>query len=93
LSSHALAGGSAAIGPNDISFHRRGGAYRTLGLGFDQRLRDALGPGSRLVTDAVPTAVVKGPDGPYYVSELSGVPFATNHGITPGIGEVLRISR
>ena len=27
-------------------------------------------------TDAVPTAVVRGPDGAYYVSELSGVPFA-----------------
>lgn len=27
-------------------------------------------------TDAVPTAVVKGPDGAYYVSELTGVPFA-----------------
>jgi glucose/arabinose dehydrogenase len=28
-------------------------------------------------TDAVPTSVVVGPDGAYYVSELSGVPFAT----------------
>jgi hypothetical protein len=27
-------------------------------------------------TDAVPTAVVSGPDGAYYVAELSGVPFA-----------------
>ena len=27
-------------------------------------------------TDAVPTAVVRGPDGAYYVSELTGVPFA-----------------
>jgi len=27
-------------------------------------------------TDSVPTAVVVGPDGAYYVSELSGVPFA-----------------
>jgi hypothetical protein len=27
-------------------------------------------------TDAVPTEVVKGPDGAYYVSELTGVPFA-----------------
>lgn len=27
-------------------------------------------------TDAVPTSVVRGPDGAYYVSELSGVPFA-----------------
>jgi sugar lactone lactonase YvrE len=155
LPSHALPNGEAANGPNDIAFHGRGGAYVTLGLGFDQRLRDALGPagplfgtliqissggqwrvvadilaeeaahnpgggpvdsnaygvlagpGARLVTDAganalmrveadgqvstiatfpsrpqgratdaVPTAVVIGPDGAYYVSELSGVPFA-----------------
>src|SRR5688500_12701469 len=27
-------------------------------------------------TDAVPTAIVKGPDGAYYISELTGVPFA-----------------
>jgi hypothetical protein len=155
LPSHALPDGSAAAGPHDISFHGRGGAYLTFGLGFDQRLRDAMGDagpsfgtlvkmsasgnwkvaadilaheatanpgagpvdcnpygvlaesGSRLVTDAggnsllrvdsngdittvatfpsraqgratdaVPTAVVKGPDGAYYVAELSGVPFA-----------------
>lgn len=155
LPSHALADGSGAAGPHDISFHGRGGAYITFGLGNDQRLRDAMeaagplfgtlakmsasgewhvvadilahetsaNPGggavdcnpfgvlaeddSRLVTDAggnsllrvaangavatvatfpsraqgratdaVPTAVVKGPDGAYYVSELSGVPFA-----------------
>ena len=155
LPSHALVDGSAAAGPHDISFHGRGGAYISFGLGNDQRLRDAMeaagpffgtlvkmssagewkvvadllaheagvnpggGPvdcnpfgvlaedGSQLVTDAggnsllrvtangavstvatfpsraqgratdaVPTAVVKGPDGAYYVAELSGVPFA-----------------
>jgi len=155
LPSHALPDGSAAAGPHDISFHGRGGAYITMGLGNDQRLRDAMeeagpffgtlikmsasgewrivadildhettvnpggGPvdcnpygvlaedGSRLVTDAggnsllrvkangdittvaafpsraqgratdaVPTSVVQGADGAYYVSELSGVPFA-----------------
>jgi hypothetical protein len=27
------------------------------------------------LTDAVPTTVVKGPDGAYYVAELTGVPF------------------
>lgn len=155
LPSHALPDGSAASGPHDISFQGRGGAFITFGLGFDQRLRDALGAagpifgtlakmsasgqwqvvadilsheasvnpgggavdcnpfgvlaeaGRRLVTDAggnallsiaangvistvatfpsraqgratdaVPTSVVQGPDGAYYVSELSGVPFA-----------------
>jgi hypothetical protein len=155
LPSHAIPGGLAASGPNDISFHGRGGAYITMGLGYDQRLRDAMGDagpffgtlikmsasgewrviadilahettvnpdgglvdcnpygvlaedGSRLVTDAggnsllrvrangtvttvttfpsrgqgrttdaVPTAIVSGPDGAYYIAELSGVPFA-----------------
>lgn len=42
LPSHALVDGSAATGPHDISFHGRGGAYITLGLGNDQRLRDAM---------------------------------------------------
>jgi hypothetical protein len=144
-----------ATGPHDISFLGRGGAYVTIGLGFEGQPRSALAgvgdqfgwlvhmpasggwrpvadiaahefaanpgggpldsnpygllaePGSRVVadaganallrvaangaistlavfpsrpqgrsTDAVPTAVVVGPDGAYYVSELSGVPFA-----------------
>ena len=148
-------GGAAANGPNDISFLGRGGAYVTIGLGHDRRLRNDMGeagplfgtvlhmsasghwkviadvlaheeaansasgpidtnaygvlakPSARLVvdaggnallraagdgdittmatfpsraqgrsTDAVPTAVAVGPDGAYYVSELSGVPFA-----------------
>ena len=32
-------------------------------------------PGSEQFTDAVPTTVVAGPDGAYYVGELTGVPF------------------
>ena len=36
-------------------------------------------------TDAVPTDVVRGPDGAYYVSELSGVPF------TDGAARVYRV--
>jgi hypothetical protein len=144
-----------ATGPHDISFLGRGGAYVTIGLGFEGQPRSALAgvgdqfgwlvhmpasggwrqvadiaayefaanpgggpfdsnpygllaqPGSRVVadaganallrvaanghistlavfpsraqgrsTDAVPTAVAVGPDGAYYVSELTGVPFA-----------------
>ena len=42
LPSHALPDGSGASGPNDISFQGRGGAFITFGLGFDQRLRDAM---------------------------------------------------
>lgn len=150
-----------ATGPHDISLHGRGGAYVSIGLGFEGQPRSALpgigdqqlgwlarvkpngdwrlvddvaayefatnpagGPldsnpfgllaqgGSRIVADAganallevaangdistlavfvarpnptpigppfvdsVPTAVAVGPDGAYYVSELTGVPFA-----------------
>jgi hypothetical protein len=144
-----------ATGPHDISFLGRGGAYVTIGLGFEGQSRSALAgvgdqfgwlvhmpasggwrpvadiaayefaenpgggpldsnpygllaePGSRVVadaganallrvaangdistlavfpsraqgrsTDSVPTAVAVGPDGAYYVAELSGVPFA-----------------
>jgi hypothetical protein len=151
LPSHALLGGAAAQGPNDISFQGRGGAYVTIGLGDDRGdlkafdplfgtvlhmsaagvwgvIADVLAyeetanpgggpidsnpygiraePGARLVTDAggnallrlaangtittvatfpsrpqgrstdaVPTCVTLGPDGAYYVGELSGVPF------------------
>lgn len=37
------------------------------------------------VTDSVPTAVVKGPDGAYYVSELTGAPF------TDGTARIYRV--
>ena len=36
-------------------------------------------------TDAVPTAIVKGPDGAYYISELSGAPF------TAGAARIYRL--
>ena len=34
-----------------------------------------LPPGTQLPTDAVPTSVVQGPDGAYYISQLTGFPF------------------
>jgi hypothetical protein len=154
LPSHALVGGGAANGPNDIAFLGRGDACVTIGLGDDLGLRDELGeagplfgtllkmsasgqwrvdadvaahedednpaggpidsnpfgtlalPGACLVvdaggnslqhvaangdietwatfpsrpdrpTDAVPTAIVQGPDDAFYISQLTGVPFA-----------------
>jgi hypothetical protein len=156
LSSHALASGDAANGPNDIGF-QGSNMLVTMGLGFDptQAAGRNFGPGGELfgkllqisttgqitevadvsayerdvnpgggpldtnpygllalptvrlvadaggnallsvlpsglvntvaafpsrptrATDAVPTAVAVGPDGAYYVGELSGVPFST----------------
>jgi sugar lactone lactonase YvrE len=34
-----------------------------------------LPPGAQIPTDAVPTSVVRGPDGAYYVTQLTGFPF------------------
>ena len=34
-----------------------------------------LPPGAQVPTDAVPTSVVQGPDGAYYVTQLTGFPF------------------
>jgi hypothetical protein len=34
-----------------------------------------LPPGTQIPTDAVPTSVVQGPDGAYYISQLTGFPF------------------
>jgi glucose/arabinose dehydrogenase len=156
LPSYGSAVSATFSGPHDISFVGRGGAYLTIGLGFEGQPRPALGdvgeqqlgwlvhvpasggwqtvadvaaheftrnpgggaldsnpygllaePGTRIVadagangllqvdangdistlatfpsraqgraTDAVPTAVAVGPDGAYYVSELTGIPFA-----------------
>ncbi|SDO83218.1 hypothetical protein SAMN04489867_0702 [Pedococcus dokdonensis] len=47
---------------------------------FDDQLVDAppflgLPPGTQIPAQAVPTAVVRGPDGAYYVSQLTGFPF------------------
>jgi hypothetical protein len=57
----ADAGGNALIGV------RANTAIRTVAV-FPSRLT--------ATTDTVPTAVVRGPDGAYYVSQLTGVPFA-----------------
>jgi hypothetical protein len=50
-------------------------------------------PGTTALTDSVPTAVVVGPDGAYYVGELAGIPFAgtTKDGKTRDKSNVYRI--
>ena len=55
------------------------GAPRTTAV-FQDQMADAppflgLPPGTQIPAQAVPTAVVQGPDGAYYVSQLTGFPF------------------
>jgi hypothetical protein len=44
-----------------------------------------LPPGTQIPTDAVPTSVVRGPDGAYYISQLTGFPFE------PGDANIWRV--
>ena len=44
-----------------------------------------LPPGTQIPSEAVPTSVVRGPDGAYYVGTLTGFPFA------PGSARVFRV--
>lgn len=64
---------------NDLLRVASNGSISTLAV-FPQRLVDAppslgLPPGIQLSMDSVPTAVAVGPDGAFYVGELTGFPF------------------
>ncbi|QAY71495.1 ScyD/ScyE family protein [Xylanimonas protaetiae] len=68
------------------------GRVRTLAT-FPIRMVDAppelgLPPGTQLPMDAVPTSVTRGPDGAYYVGQLTGFPFpnggANVYRVVPG---------
>jgi hypothetical protein len=66
-------------GGNDLLRVRANGRIVTLAV-FPSRLVDAppaagLAPGTQVPMQAVPTAVAKGPDGAWYVSQLTGFPF------------------
>src|SRR5262249_7160536 len=55
-----------------------------------------LPPGTQIPTDPVPTSVVRGPDGAYYVSQLTGFPFEAGDAsvwrIVPGRGPTVYAS-
>lgn len=77
-------GGSSVLadaGGNTLLHVTRGGHVSVLAL-FPDRMVDAppfleLPPGAQIPMQAVPTAVAVGPDGAYYVSQLTGFPFPT----------------
>ena len=66
-------------GANDLLAISRTGAISTLAV-FPDQMADApaflgLPPGTKIPTESVPTAVTRGPDGAWYVGELTGFPF------------------
>jgi hypothetical protein len=76
-------------GGNDLVAVARNGAVSTTAV-FDDQLATAppflgLPPGTKIPAQAVPTAVVKGPDGAFYVSQLTGFPFE------PGLAKIYRV--
>jgi sugar lactone lactonase YvrE len=69
----------ADAGANALLQVRQNGAISALAT-FPNRLADAppflgLPPGAQIPMDAVPTSVAVGPDGDYYVGQLTGFPF------------------
>jgi hypothetical protein len=69
----------ADAGANALVQVRQNGALSALAT-FPNRLVDAppflgLPPGTQIPMDAVPTSVAIGPDGDYYVGQLTGFPF------------------
>jgi hypothetical protein len=82
----------ADAGGNDLLQVRANGAISTVAV-FPSRTTtpqhgSCLFPGFPPFTDSVPTAVTVGPDGAYYVGELTGVPFcagsANVYRVVPG---------
>jgi hypothetical protein len=69
----------ADAGGNDLLEIRANGVVRVLAT-FESRPVDAppflgLPPGTQIPMQAVPTTVAQGPDGAFYVGELTGFPF------------------
>jgi hypothetical protein len=50
-------------------------------------------PGITALTDSVPTSVVVGPDGAYYVGELVGIPFTSSATVKRDNSNVYRVQR
>jgi hypothetical protein len=82
----------ADAGANALLEVHPNGHVKTLAI-FPNRMVEAppflgLPPGTKIPMDEVPTSVVKGPDGAYYVGQLTGFPFPVDgarvYRITPG---------
>jgi hypothetical protein len=86
--------GGEDIDSNPVGLLRRGGAYVVADAGGNAVVNvshkgvfttvTAI-PRAFLNADPVPTSVVRGPDGAFYVSQLTGFPF------TPGVANIWRV--
>ncbi|MGH2586867.1 MAG: ScyD/ScyE family protein, partial [Dehalococcoidia bacterium] len=69
----------ADAGGNDILAVNSDGSIETLAVFFDRMTAPPpflmLPPGAEVPMQPVPTSVVRGPDGAYYIGELTGFPF------------------
>ncbi len=79
----------ADAGGNSLVWSAANGHISTLAV-FPDRPADAppflgLPPGTQIPMQSVPTSVVRGPDGAFYVGELTGFPFV------PGAARVYRV--
>jgi hypothetical protein len=90
----ATAGGQAVAdaGGNSLQWVAANGSVSNLAV-FPDRMAEAppflgLPPGTQIPMQSVPTSVVRGPDGAFYVGELTGFPFqpgaARVHRVVPG---------
>lgn len=81
----------ADAGGNDVLSAQRSGRITTVAAFPDRMVAapDSLGlpAGTKIPMQAVPTSVVRGPDGAWYVSELTGFPFPV------GAANIYRIGR
>jgi len=87
------------IDSNPVGLLRRGGAYVVADAGGNAVVKvshksvfstvtaipRAPAPPPFVDADPVPTSVVRGPDGAYYISQLTGFPF------TPGVANIWRV--
>ena len=73
----------ADAGANDVLLVGANGHISTLAV-FPAR-QVTMANGQKVTVESVPTTVVRGPDGAYYVGELTGAPFV------PGVARVYRI--
>jgi hypothetical protein len=75
----------ADAGGNDLLEISANGKIKTLAV-FPQQSEPAPGGGGTIPAEAVPTTVAVGPDGAYYVGQLTGFPFQ------PGSANIYRVS-